>query len=478
MLEMQNDEGETIKNEGNRLAASQQYAAAIEKYWEALDKDPCLASAWLNLGLIQKKLKKLKEAKLSFECALILDINCLEAKYNLADTLKNLNEADQARIVTKLLKIHPTDSEVAWLKQYLINSDKISDLPTIPVRDETKGPNKTQEDAKEKAAAIAYGLFFNKKLTKDQQQAALIRAADLGHPTALVLAISLFRSILSEEKQRLYISNLLALDEIVILNNIQFPVAKYSIISILLDSSSTPEQQMKGIRLANTLIDQNDVEGHQLLGRYYYTKSEYLTAKHHWEQGVAKENSNCLNSLGFYYEKEQTGEKDLTKAFKYYKESAKSGNPDSDNRLGVWYLEGKGGIPKNGKLAKFHFEHAIIIEKSMKNDDFFNGTFQKSIEQDAMFNLGRLYLNGCGNLKKDEALAVKTLIKATKLGHNVAPLELGIYFIEQKGDMQQGLHWLQRSAEMGNAAAIRFLKEKRLVLVAEMPEGAPITRFL
>lgn len=74
---------EAIKQEGNHLAGLGKYAEALAKYNEALRVDPALESAWLNKGLMQKKLHQFSEARKSFRQALKINPRYQKASANL-----------------------------------------------------------------------------------------------------------------------------------------------------------------------------------------------------------------------------------------------------------------------------------------------------------------------------------------------------------------------------------------------------------
>lgn len=383
------------------------------------------------------------------------------AQYNLGGMLlegKGVVKKDEAKAFDYFSRAaDQNDGDAYHLLSYFYTHGIIvkKDLAKV-LEHEKKGAALNSADA-------AFGLFANTQLTLEERFNYLRQAADLGNPSALVLVAYLPQPTLSEEERSQYMTKVMALSEEVILHNISFPAAKYQIAGNLFRLDSTKKQQKKGFRLANKLIELNDSQGHQLLGEYYYARKNYALAKQQWELGGEKGNATCNCSLGYYYEDEVTGEINLTKAFAYYKKSAKAGNANGDNQLGQFYFEGKGGIEKNGQQAKFHFEHAIKIEKELIAKNPLNSCFIHRSMEFALFNLGRLYLSGCTNLESNEELGIKTLAEATEKGHPQAPFILARYFLHIKQDLQQSIHWLKQAAAMNNEEAIQMLDKLKTV---------------
>lgn len=83
--------------------------------------------------------------------------------------------------------------------------------------------------------------------------------------------------------------------------------------------------------------------------------------------------------------------------------SARRGDADALNNMGLFYREGR-GVPMNNKLAKIYFEEAAELGNKF-----------------AFYNLGQMYEYGLG-LDKDLRRALNYFVKAREAGHNDAQL--------------------------------------------------------
>ena len=94
------------------------------------------------------------------------------------------------------------------------------------------------------------------------------------------------------------------------------------------------------------------------------------------------------------------------------------------------------------------FDNAHLIE------DAINGDSQ------AQYTLAHLYLKGKGGIEFDVEEAVKLLEKAADNGHKEAAFDLAFLYLngtKLAKDRVKALHWLTRSAEMGQVDAQYFL---------------------
>ncbi|MBF0161556.1 MAG: sel1 repeat family protein, partial [Magnetococcales bacterium] len=153
---------------------------------------------------------------------------------------------------------------------------------------------------------------------------------------------------------------------------------------------------------------------------------------------------------------------------------AEQGDAVSQWRLGVDYLEGRGGMPQDtGKaefwlrkaaeqgLAKAQYRLGRLYDKGQGVDQDLPGAaawYRQAAEQGvtaAQNNLGNLYRDGRGVLQDHEA-AVTWYRKAATQGDSVAQFNLGLMYGSGLGvveDKDQALFWYRKSAKQGNVKA-------------------------
>ncbi|MCX6152085.1 MAG: tetratricopeptide repeat protein [Ignavibacteriales bacterium] len=105
------EEADLLLIEGNDLFELSNFSNALEKYQEAIKKDPNYPSAFLNSGLAFLRLGKDKEAIDNFRKVLELEPNNKTAYRNLGIAYANLLDFDNAILnLEKALEINPLDS--------------------------------------------------------------------------------------------------------------------------------------------------------------------------------------------------------------------------------------------------------------------------------------------------------------------------------------------------------------------------------
>lgn len=112
-------------------------------------------------------------------------------------------------------------------------------------------------------------------------------------------------------------------------------------------------------------------------------------------------------NMGYLVEHGQAGlAKDDTEALQWYRKSAEQDYAAAENRFGVMYLAGRGGLPDATEAVKW---------------------FRKSAEQgytDAQYNLGYLYQQGAKGIPKDLEQAKSWYGKAAEQGDTDAKKRL------------------------------------------------------
>jgi len=89
-------DAQTSLNLANVLRSAGNKLQALERYAQAVETDPKLASAWNNMGTLLAELGKADEACGAFRRALAADPDELRAHYNLADTLDEMGRTEEA----------------------------------------------------------------------------------------------------------------------------------------------------------------------------------------------------------------------------------------------------------------------------------------------------------------------------------------------------------------------------------------------
>ena len=93
----------------------------------------------------------------------------------------------------------------------------------------------------------------------------------------------------------------------------------------------------------------------------------YEKSKKYYLYAVNKNEPYAINNLGYSYQEGRVVEKDLKKALKLYKKSAKLGNHWSHGNIANFYLFGLGGAKKSYTRAVSHFKLSQIENYSTGN---------------------------------------------------------------------------------------------------------------
>ncbi len=150
--------------------------------------------------------------------------------------------------------------------------------------------------------------------------------------------------------------------------------------------------------------------------------------------------------LGLMYINGQGGlPKDEGKARELYEKSAAQGNALGQNNLGAMYQFGQGGLPKDEGKAR------ELYEKSAAQGNAFGQN-----------NLGAMYQFGQGGLPKDEGKARELYEKSAAQGNALGQYNLGVMYQFGQGglpkDEGKARELYEQSAAQGNTLAINALK--------------------
>ena len=154
-------------------------------------------------------------------------------------------------------------------------------------------------------------------------------------------------------------------------------------------------------------------------------------------------NDFATYQLGHLYLKGEDVEKDVAKALNYLQLSAAQGNQFAQYALGRCYLKGE-DVEKDVAQALNYLQ----LSAAQGN-------------QFAQYALGRCYLKG-ELVTKDAPRALQFLEASAKQGNQVAQYALGKLLLKgDRGvprDREQGMFWMQKSAQQGNTFAAAYLQ--------------------
>ena len=145
-----------------------------------------------------------------------------------------------------------------------------------------------------------------------------------------------------------------------------------------------------------------------------------------------KGDSNAQFQLGLFYQRGL--QRDMDKALKWYKLAADQGHSAALEILGMLYLSGS-GIPKDATKGM------RCLEKASEN-----GNLSSNL------TLGEIYSNGLFDIKKDNVLARKWLLKIAERENADAQYQLGLLALNEN-DVDGAVSWYVKSADNGCALA-------------------------
>lgn len=148
------------------------------------------------------------------------------------------------------------------------------------------------------------------------------------------------------------------------------------------------------------------------------------------------------------------------KAIEYFSKAIEQGDPQSMIALGVYYVNGTGGIPKNFETANIYFRKAAEIDKNKRLYTYIGNIFLKS------------------NSDMGGTFALPWLQKGAEAGDSTAQYLLSYCYIQGIGtpkNIQDGLSELQQAGDSLNPLALAdmaLIFEKGLFEQKENPKYA------
>jgi eukaryotic-like serine/threonine-protein kinase len=207
-------------------------------------------------------------------------------------------------------------------------------------------------------------------------------------------------------------------------------------------------------------------------------------------QAAARGDPAAENSLGVLYLRGGEGlPRDEVKALDWFRKAAQQNYAKAEVNLGDMYLSGRGGLPEgsyadalswflkaaaqNDPAAEYRL--GLMFERGLGTDQNPQDAvdyFRKAADQnypDAENKLGALYSTGGDGLPHDDKQAVEWYTKAAEQGFARAQTNLGDMYLRGLGvpavDYKQAMEWYKKAADQGDAIAqymLGYMYEKGL----------------
>jgi TPR repeat protein len=189
-------------------------------------------------------------------------------------------------------------------------------------------------------------------------------------------------------------------------------------------------------------------------GRILEVGKNDAQARIYYEKAAAFAHAGARNNLAMFYLKGRGGlPKDDTKAAELLKLAADQGLANAQYNLGALYANGRGGLQKNNEQAVHYLKLAA-----------------DQGEANAQAILGVCYINGVGGLPKDDMEAARLLKLAANQGSSVGQFNLGFFYETGRGGLpksdEEAARLYKLAAEQGWSGA-----QYRLALLYEAGRG-------
>ena len=151
------------------------------------------------------------------------------------------------------------------------------------------------------------------------------------------------------------------------------------------------------------------------LGLIYETgendiKQDYKLAMSYYMNASNYGHPKAMANLGNMYYNGLGTQQNLQEALRYFQKAAEKDNAAATNSLGVMYLKGEGGLPKNSNKALAYFQKSAFLG-----------------DITAYNNLGNMYFNGIG-VNEDKAKAFEYYMKAAMQKNPEAMYKVAIMY--------------------------------------------------
>jgi len=155
------------------------------------------------------------------------------------------------------------------------------------------------------------------------------------------------------------------------------------------------------------------------------------------------------------------------KEFEAIRRAAESGDAEAQFKLAKFYETGKGVLQNTDQAIRWYQKAAAQGHVDAQYE--FAGALGRE-NPEAVFLMGKMYLDGAGGVKKDVAEAIKRFKQAAVKGHVEAQYLLGVIYAEGEGvekDNAAAAKWWEMAAKQGHLKAKNALKMGQVLKAAE-----------
>ncbi|MCI6654991.1 MAG: sel1 repeat family protein [Clostridium sp.] len=175
-------------------------------------------------------------------------------------------------------------------------------------------------------------------------------------------------------------------------------------------------------------------------------------------------------NMGLYYKNGENGiQKDLSKAYEWFKLAAEQDNEYAQKNLGDFFLYGR-GVPKDEKKACQWYEksaeHGNENAQASLGQYYYNNKQYKSAykwldkaaehgDAESLFLVGNIYYYGL-EIEKNLIRAIDYYKKAAEKGNDKAQNKLGVIYYKgesEKENYDEAYQYFKKAAEQGNSLA-------------------------
>lgn len=286
-------------------------------------------------------------------------------------------------------------------------------------KDEMLSLNYLKRSANNNFKKALFQLAFHPSIEKTQQNDYLLDAARANciEAQAMVLSPIYFRKPLSDVDRKGIVESFWQQEDEAVFSIVEDKFKAVVIDAYMETAPFTKKQQAKIMRLLNALAKENFPPALGQLGALYHAgeiiEKDSKKAEKYWLQGASLKHAACLCALGYFYEEQDSHEKE----FIYHQKASLAGSANSYNQLGLLYKSGR-GVNKDTHKSIECFRTAMQLRIDIE------GLSYTHVFPHAAYNLAMLYWHGDENFEADKKQALLLFEKSAKAGHEQAKIVL------------------------------------------------------
>lgn len=350
---------------------------------------------------------------------------------------------------------------------YLSGSTQIKKNPRKAFEWIKKAAEDFHADAMYQAGSMYYqGLGTEKDLGKARKFLELAREQEIDEAANLIARIDEEKSQKTQQQPPVEIARKKTGKELLIESarngnaNAQYQLA----VAYLEGISGFSKDKARALDWMKNAANNNHKDAQYLLGSFYYNGSlvkRNLTTARHWLNKAARagvSNARVLLSAIEDYDKSQNKQKQkATSTGDLFLASASKGDREAQFKVGLMYLNGSDGFPKDVEQARQWLNKAATQDHT-----------------NAQFEMGMMYYKPGSD---DNSQAENLLLKAADKGHSNAQYFLAaIYSENQKYD--DAARWLDRAFQNNHQEALEMLIELYMSGKLSDPDKNRVLRWL